>query len=259
MISKEVQMPIRGVFFDLYGTLLIYGDMKAAWTAWLATFYRCLKPHRLALPQEVFAARCDRFFGKQEPPAQAYGSTVFERRIHTLCGELNLHVPSEDIAHIANTIAGVWQHYIALDPECHPLLQALQPQKSLALVSNFDHPPHVYKVLTELGLGTLFNVIIISGEVGVKKPDPRIFQIALERTGLRPDEVVYVGDTDEDVNGARAAAIFPIVIKRDFKDRDRQVLDFQAGSRNQQASSLTSVPTEARTITKLSDLLKIVV
>lgn len=58
---------MNGVFFDLYGTLLIYGDMKAAWTDWLTTFYRCLARHGLTVSQEAFAVQCDRFMGKPEP------------------------------------------------------------------------------------------------------------------------------------------------------------------------------------------------
>jgi hypothetical protein len=77
-------MPVRGVFFDPYGTLLLYGDMQAAWTDWLTTFYQCLHRHGLALSPDAFAERCHRFFGKAEPLTLAEGFTVFEQRIHTL-------------------------------------------------------------------------------------------------------------------------------------------------------------------------------
>src|SRR6266566_3722924 len=109
-------MPIRGEFFDLYGTLLQYGDMQAAWSAWLTAFYHGLCRHGLTVSPAVFAAQCDRwrdcvgagpsgpFFGQVEPPARADGFTVFERRIHSLCGTLDLHVPAEHISHIATTI-----------------------------------------------------------------------------------------------------------------------------------------------------------
>ena len=53
-----------------------------------------------------------------------------------------------------------------------------------------------------------FDVIIDSHIVGVAKPDPRIFQIALERLGVGPDEVRFAGDIYSiDVEGARAAGI----------------------------------------------------
>src|ERR1019366_3365930 len=58
------------------------------------------------------------------------------------------------------------------------------------------------------GLASYFDVIIDSHVVGVAKPDPRIFQIALERLSVAPDEVRFAGDIYSiDVEGARAAGI----------------------------------------------------
>ena len=91
--------------------------------------------------------------------------------------------------------------HISLDPEAHSVLRTLHRSKKLALVSNFDHPPHVHSVLSKLNLTPYFDSVIISAEVGVKKPDPRIFDAALEQTGIKPEEVIYVGDTDDDTEG----------------------------------------------------------
>jgi putative hydrolase of the HAD superfamily len=53
-----------------------------------------------------------------------------------------------------------------------------------------------------------FAAIVISSEVGLAKPDPRIFALALQRLGLESDEVLMVGDSPEhDIAGARAAGI----------------------------------------------------
>lgn len=63
------------------------------------------------------------------------------------------------------------------------------------------------------GIGVQVDCVIDSGEVGVLKPDPRIFAIALEAMDLRPDQAWYVGDMPGiDVVGARAAGIRPFVI-----------------------------------------------
>ena len=42
----------------------------------------------------------------------------------------------------------------------------------------------------------MFDTVVISGEVGVKKPDPAIFRIALDQTGLQPQDVAFVGDSE---------------------------------------------------------------
>ncbi|MFC1452257.1 HAD family hydrolase [Verrucomicrobiota bacterium] len=57
----------------------------------------------------------------------------------------------------------------------------------------------------------------------------RIFDAALEETGLRPAEVAYVGDTEEDVAAARAAGIVPVVISRPGSATDPGALDFRSG------------------------------
>lgn len=63
------------------------------------------------------------------------------------------------------------------------------------------------------GIGVEVDCVIDSGEVGVLKPDPRIFVIALDAMGLQPGQVWYVGDMPGiDVVGARAAGIEPLVI-----------------------------------------------
>jgi putative hydrolase of the HAD superfamily len=63
------------------------------------------------------------------------------------------------------------------------------------------------------GLGVEVECVIDSGAVGVSKPDPRIFAIALDAMALRPEQVWYVGDMPGiDVVGARAAGIVPLVM-----------------------------------------------
>ena len=63
------------------------------------------------------------------------------------------------------------------------------------------------------GMGVEVECVIDSGEVGVMKPDPRIFKIALDAMDLAPERAWYVGDMPAiDVVGARAAGIFPLVI-----------------------------------------------
>ncbi len=65
--------------------------------------------------------------------------------------------------------------------------------------------------LSSLGIAELFDTVTWSEEAGVEKPDPRIFEIGLERIGATAAEVVYVGNSFEaDVLGARAAGIIPI-------------------------------------------------
>jgi epoxide hydrolase-like predicted phosphatase len=50
----------------------------------------------------------------------------------------------------------------------------------------------------------MFDDIVISGEVGLRKPEPEIFHLAADRIGLRPEECVFIDDLELNVDGARA-------------------------------------------------------
>jgi putative hydrolase of the HAD superfamily len=83
----------------------------------------------------------------------------------------------------------------------------------LVVVSNWDVSLH--EVLEQTGLAPLVDAAVVSAEVGVAKPDPRIFAAALERAGASAAEAVHVGDSLEaDVAGARAAGIEPVLVLR---------------------------------------------
>jgi putative hydrolase of the HAD superfamily len=251
--KAEELMAVKGVFFDLYGTLLDYQDMQAAWATWETTFYQSLYPYGLTVSPGVFATYCDRFFGKPAPAAPAEGCTVFEGRIQAVCHTLRLDVPTAAIKAIATTLVTAWQQYIPIDPECLQVLQTLHSRYTLGLISNFDHPPHVHQVLDDHGLRQWFAVIVISGEVGVQKPHPQIFRVALEQTGLTPADVVYVGDTVDDVQGARAAGMHPILIRR--AHQRLPAVDFQVHSADTDTAAPGRVPEAVETIARLSELL----
>lgn len=81
----------------------------------------------------------------------------------------------------------------------------------LAVISNADG--RVEAFLEQAGLREYLEFVIDSGVVGVEKPHPRIFQVALERAGIAPHEALHVGDLcSVDVAGARAAGVEPVLM-----------------------------------------------
>ena len=96
-------------------------------------------------------------------------------------------------------------------------MESLKDRFKLALISNFDHPEHVKNLLAKDKIDKYFSSILISGEVGFKKPDKRIFDIALQNMNMFPEEVLFVGDSNDDIQGAKSAGIVPIFIKRDLE------------------------------------------
>lgn len=95
-----------------------------------------------------------------------------------------------------------------------PTLSALQQKgMNLGVVSNMGRT--LPQLLATVGLKSYFPIIVSSGEVGITKPHPGIFQAALHRAALDASEALYVGDQYEyDVVGARSAGLIPILVDR---------------------------------------------
>lgn len=77
--------------------------------------------------------------------------------------------------------------------DARPVLDRLYNKYPMVLVSNFYG--NVETVLEDFGLRKYFKSIVESAVVGVRKPDPRIFLLGVEALGLKPEEVLVVGDS----------------------------------------------------------------
>jgi putative hydrolase of the HAD superfamily len=97
-------------------------------------------------------------------------------------------------------------------PSTPQILQELRKRGLvLGVVSNSDG--RITSVLERCGITHFFQVIVDSHDVGVEKPDPRIFDFALTKAQARPEQTLYVGDIYSiDVIGAERAGIHPVLI-----------------------------------------------
>jgi putative hydrolase of the HAD superfamily len=107
--------------------------------------------------------------------------------------------------------AAVWEPF----PDAVPALEALRAAgMRIAVVSNWDG--RLRRILADNGLSPWFDAVVISAEVGWRKPHPAIFRRALEATGAAPGEVLHCGDSvGDDVEGARAVGIRPVLLARE--------------------------------------------
>ncbi len=100
-------------------------------------------------------------------------------------------------------------------PDTKPVLKDLKKRDlKLGMVSNATDL--LRRVLDSLELTQYFEFIIISEEVGVRKPSKKIFQLAINEAGTSPNRTVYVGDKlAVDVQGAKRAGMNAVLIDRD--------------------------------------------
>ena len=94
-----------------------------------------------------------------------------------------------------------------LHPDIGATLEALRRRGyRIGLVSNTGRTwgRFLRPIQDDMGIGRYFDVRVFSDEVGVRKPNPRIFQVALDALGVRPEETVHIGDdVVADVDGAK--------------------------------------------------------
>ena len=85
---------------------------------------------------------------------------------------------------------------------------------TLVIASNWDCSLPDW--LRPTGIMDLVDAVVTSAEVGAGKPDPRVFERALQVAGVEPDEALHAGDTvDNDVEGAAAAGVRAVLVQRD--------------------------------------------
>lgn len=192
-------MRFDAVLFDFGGTLDGPGDH------WLARFRRTygrmglrVDPHRL---EAAFAHATRMSYADPATRQRDLQATVAQ---HVAWQFDDLGLTSHELAR-SITADFVDQTRTHLDAS-RKLLQGWRTRTRLAVVSNFYGNVHI--LLGEAGITPLLDAIVDSTIVGVVKPDPRIFAIALERVGCAAERALFVGDSlDKDIAGARAAGL----------------------------------------------------
>jgi HAD superfamily hydrolase (TIGR01509 family)/HAD superfamily hydrolase (TIGR01549 family) len=99
-------------------------------------------------------------------------------------------------------------------PDVLPTLEALQAMgMPMAVISNFG--THLRDLLAQKNLLRFFDSVLVSAEVGIAKPDPRIFDLMAERVDLPRQRLLYAGDhIGDDIDGAHGAGLDAVLIDR---------------------------------------------
>lgn len=96
-----------------------------------------------------------------------------------------------------------------VDQELVRFIRSLRPVFKTALISNAW--PDLREAMEQLWyIADAFDEIVISAEVGIVKPDARIYHLALDRLGVEPEQAIFVDDFPENVTGAKDVGIHAI-------------------------------------------------
>ncbi len=189
----------RAILFDYGGTL----DGPAS--HWLPRFLQLYRSAGLELTFERFREAFDHatHCGYHDPAVAAFDlPALVEFHVARQLEHLGLTAP----AVAAQVVRAFVRASRAALADSRALLGRLYGRVALGVVSNFYG--NLERILEDAGFVSLLDAIVDSTRVGVSKPDPAIFALALERLDCEPAEALYVGDSfEKDVVGARGAGL----------------------------------------------------
>lgn len=205
--------PLTAVFFDAYGTLLELDDPVRSLRSGLE---RAGYVHDVETVASAFRAEVADYRRNQDRGRDATSLDVLRRGCATT---FSAALPSRPPVDIAVAILTTCLRYRLFD-DVIPALDVLAVQGvRCAVVSNWDCS--LPGVLAQLGILERFAAVSVSAVVGVRKPDPRIFEHTLTLLGVEQRMVVHVGDDPEcDVAGARSAGVRAVLIDRSGRAAD---------------------------------------
>ena len=113
-----------------------------------------------------------------------------------------------------NFIDKVWT-YNVLKEETLEVLEKLQGKYKLAILSNGGSTVQHNKI-DHVDIEKYFDLVVVSGDVGIHKPDPRLFEYTLDKLGVRKEEALMIGDVySTDILGALKAGIKTVWLVED--------------------------------------------
>jgi putative hydrolase of the HAD superfamily len=197
-------LPIRAVIFDIGGVLEITPR-----TGWVERW-----EDRLSMPPRGLAERL-----RDVWRAGDVGGITLQDVERSTAKALDLDQPQ-----LQEFMNDLWNEYLgALNTELAAYFASLRPRYKTGIISN-SFVGAREKEQERYGFGDMCDLIIYSHEVGYKKPDPRIYQIACERLGVLPEEAIFLDDVPQAIDAAQALGMHGII----FHDNAQAIADIQS-------------------------------
>lgn len=215
---------VRLVTFDVFNTLIkvrgsvgkIYSQTAAKYNLRFdeSTLNRCF---RASFKEQT--RLCPVYGTQSNVSTKAWWDEVVKKTFTTAGFENTTESREKTLRELSNDLfrdfgtASHWQTF----PESASVLEALVEKKlRLGVISNVDE--RLEKILEDLKLRSFFNFVICSSVVGLSKPSPKIFRLALSKSGVTAEETLHIGDdVDLDYWPALATGMKAFLVDRTGK------------------------------------------
>lgn len=143
------------------------------------------------------------------------------------CGEIPVEAHHQFIANqlgiTSADITGLFDEFFGgdrLDANLQSFICSLRPNYQCGLLSNAWGSLRQYLEDNHADLLSCFDVVIISAEAGMRKPDERIFQLVLNQLNISPAEAVFIDDLEVNISAARAVGLHAVHFKSPLQTLD---------------------------------------
>jgi FMN phosphatase YigB (HAD superfamily) len=247
--TSDSRGPIRAVVFDLFDTLVdLYSEKlprieyRGYQIPASARALHAALPQRSGIDFDVFAralAEVDKEF-----LASHYGEGIelpSDVRFATVCDRLGMFDPKLP-AIMAQVHMGLLREQVAMPLHHLGLLCSLAERVQLGLCSNFSHSVTAFAILEDYGLSPHLDAVVISDEVGIRKPRVEIFEAVLNALDVECHQVLHVGDSlSADIAGAAAMGMGSVWITRRVKNPERLLEKYEGPRPDYQIDDLAEL------------------
>jgi putative hydrolase of the HAD superfamily len=222
----------KAIVFDLFGTLVTTFSSRAH----DIVLFNMAKA--LGVPDGAFA----KLFDYDMRTAREIGDfPTIEENIEAACNQLGENPTATAIGEAAGYRFDFMRNALVPRNDALETIDQIRLKGYvIGLIS--DCSPEVPIMWSKTPFAKIIDVPIFSCEVGIKKPDQRIYNLLCDQLGVKPNECLYVGDGDSsELEGASVAGMDPVLFRakgEDEHDRDRPLVDSWKGKKVSQLSDV---------------------
>jgi len=193
------------VIFDLFGTLVDNFSVPGYETALVQM------ASVLSLPEDDFK----RAWFETSRERNTGVSQSCQGDVELICRKLEIPEDEKQITMAVETRLNYIRQVMTPQPGALEVLSRLKEEgHKTGLISDCTHEIPV--VWPDTPFAPLIDIAIFSCAVGLRKPDPRIYQLAVEQLDVNPEQCLYIGDGgSQELSGARQVGMYPVLIRHD--------------------------------------------
>ena len=221
---------IRAIAFDVNGTLVeIWTDdhMEEIYRA-VGHFltYQGIDLRRYQVRDRYFEIMEEQRRASAERYPEFDAVAIWRQIVEENRSEYTNRLPPEKLEQLPLSLAemyrGISRRKLKLYPFVSEMLDALRGEIPMGLVTDAQSA-YARSELQQVGILGYFDPIIVSGDYGYRKPDPRLFQFAIDALGVPAESILYVGnDMHRDIYGAREAGMQTLMFDSDQGTKEHE-------------------------------------